>query len=732
VTARLPVSAIRVLHGLIGIGLIVIPGCGITDAPPPDPDRFINLSVVGGAEQVGLPDSQLSEPLEVRLVSTVGAREPVTAREVQFTPASGSGITLNPARAITDVNGIARTQVRLGSAIGRHTIQINFSGNPGAPGSATVEAALAPVVAQISPSAVAADAAIVITGQNFGSKPEHNEVFIDGTRAQITAVTPTRIDARVSACVPTRSTTVTVQRGSLASAPVRLDITASAGQTISPAIGQMVAVSDRNGVGCVRIAPPSGSAEYLVITQHTANSGTTNVPLRMIGMRTGTGPVASPVARVVPASEPIPTDGAHLFRARMREREAEIMQRMRPRVQTSQQLMTTTVPAVGERRPFRVFVPLTPARTINAAVRAVGRYIAVYEDVEAEGSVPQAELERALALMEEPVYATTLAVFGAAPDLDRNERIILLLTPGVNRLTKADETSYISGYFDPCDLVDVNECSDTNRAEILYSVVPDPTGRWGLRHSVASIVGNLPSLAAHEFAHLIHFNQRALVSNNRTPEELWLSEAMAHFAEDTVATILRQRGMTAEADAFARPNLIRAHYFLTNPDKTSLVSSSGQATLEERGAGWLFLKYLMHRAGGGVLKRLETAAGTGAGSVVTATGISWATLMRDWSVALYASGSPDFAAVTLPSEHTFGAFNLRTAIGVISQSGYPLIPMTVGAGDFSVDWSLSPSSTTFTRLTVPAGTSANLILAGSRGGDFAAAAQPQLLVVRIR
>jgi hypothetical protein len=46
----------KVLHGLFGVALIVS-GCGITDAPPPDPDRFINMAVVAGGEQVGLPDS---------------------------------------------------------------------------------------------------------------------------------------------------------------------------------------------------------------------------------------------------------------------------------------------------------------------------------------------------------------------------------------------------------------------------------------------------------------------------------------------------------------------------------------------------------------------------------------------------------------------------------------------------------------------------------------------------
>jgi hypothetical protein len=48
---------------------------------------------------------------------------------------------LTPSLAITDTNGVARTQVRLGPAIGRHTVEINFQGNPGAPTTTVVEAA---------------------------------------------------------------------------------------------------------------------------------------------------------------------------------------------------------------------------------------------------------------------------------------------------------------------------------------------------------------------------------------------------------------------------------------------------------------------------------------------------------------------------------------------------------------------------------------------------------------
>jgi hypothetical protein len=242
----------------------------------------------------------------------------------------------------------------------------------------------------------------------------------------------------------------------------------------------------------------------------------------------------------------------------------------------------------------------------------------------------------------------------------------------------------------------------------------------------------LPPLVGHELAHLIHFNQRTLVSRVTAFEELWLSEAMAHLAEDTISGVLRGRGLTAEADAFARENLVRALFFLRSPEKTSLIASTGQATLEERGAGWLFLKYLNQRVGGGVLRRLQTSPQTGANSVTTASGIPWMTLMRDWAIAVYASGATDIGGITLPREQTLGGFDLRTALATISSQAFPLAPTQLANGDFSVDWKLAPSSTTFSRLTIAPGAAVNLVVAGDRGGDLDAAAQPQILLFRIR
>jgi hypothetical protein len=713
--------------------LLFVTGCGITDAPPPDPDRFINMSVVAGGEQVGLPNSQLTDPLQIRLISNV-TDEPIRGREVHFSASAASGIVFTPARAVTDTNGIARTQVRLGSAVGRHTVQVNFDGNPGAPTSTTIETALLPVVAQVTPSATTAGGQVVITGENFSPTAALNDVVIDGTLAQVISATSTRIDARLSNCIPTRTASLTIQRGALQSAPVQISVTASAGATVDPVRGQVLTVNDANGLGCVRIAPQQSAAEYLVITHQGASTGTKSVPLRLTGLAHGSGgTVAQLKPVVVPADFPVVPDAVSTFRQQMHERGAQIIRRMRPRPQLSEQAVTaTTVPVVGEKRSFRVFVPRQPAATITAEARVVGRYIAIFEDTTAAGSISQANLESVLALLEDPIYATDVAVFGGVSDLDRNDRVIVLLTPGVNRLTGANETSFINGYFDYCDLVDVNECPDTNRSEIMYSVVPDPNGRWGLKHTEQNIVRLLPPLIAHELEHLIHFNQRALVGGVRTHEDLWLSEAMAHFAEDTVAGVLRARGLAAEADGFLRENLVRATFFLRAPDKTSLIASSGQGSLEERGAGWLFVKYLHHRLGASVLRRLVTSPETGVRSVTNVANASWMTLLRDWSVALYAASDPALSDVTFSREQSLGGFDLRGALATVSSSGFPLQPTPLTGNGFSVEWKLAPSATTFSKLSIAPGAAINLIMSGARGGAFDTSAQPQMLLLKIR
>lgn len=708
-------------------GSVLLIACGITDAQPPDPDKYINVSVIAGGEQVGMPGSALEDTIVVRLKSTVSlGAQPISGRQISFKAPAESGIVFSPSTVVSDATGTARAVAQLGNGLGRYTIEVNFIGSPALPTTFVLESALAPIVSQVTPGTTTADGMIVITGQSFSPKPELNEVTIDGSRAEITNATNTRLDVRVPSCMPTRPAQVIVRRGSLASTAMQINVTATSGAALNLAVGAFSTASDLSGLSCVRLAAQSTQAEYLVITQQTATTGTAQVPLRLLGLRSGT--IATEPASAYFGEAAPRMDAETRFAVLMHERASALLgaaHGARPQPNLS---MTAAVPKVGDRREFRVFVPNQPAPSITAVARGVSQQMVVFEDTAAAGSVPQEDIDKLLASLDDPIYTTDVAVFGVPSDLDHNQRIIMLLTPAVNRLTRADETSFITGFFDPCDLLSLADCPDSNVAEILYGVVPDPTGKWGLKHSVTRIVQLLPPLAAHEFAHLIHFNQRILITQSRTPEDLWLMEALAHFAEDTVAEVLRGRGLTADADLFGKENFIRAAMFLAATQKTSLVASTGEANLEERGAAWLFLKYLNNRVGGNFIRRIETTTLAGADNVVAVAGASWSQLMRDWSVALYATGS----GLTVPQTQTFGAFDLRAAMVRSGILTYPLKPADSGNGDFLLDWSMRPSSTSFVRVVAPAGGSVNLTVAGDRGGSFSTAAKPQVIVFRIK
>ena len=716
---------------------LLLVGCNITDSRTPDEKRFFNLRVISGGEQVGLPGSQL-DPITIRLISTV-KNEPIAGWQVHFRAPVNSGIVFNPASAVTDADGRVTTQVTLGTTLGRYAAEVDFSDNPGSPTPITLETALVPSIANVSPATVGADEVLVINGENFSTQSLLNEVRIDGARATVISASSIRLEVRVPPCFPTRTAKVSVSRGALVSPPADVSVTAASGSVlgnlVNVGVGQAFTVTTRADLACVRIGAQPTDAEYLVITQHAANTGATEVPLRLVGLRHGAAPAARPMtmfdeSALAPSVE---GESVRTFRETLRKREEEILKRIGPAsTLPSAQRMTIDVPEVGDTREFKVFVPMSPSPTTKAVVRAVGRHVVIYEDTAAAGSVSQTDLEQIIATLDDPVYTTNVEVFGSASDIDQNQRVIVLLTPAVNRLTKPTENSFIGGYFYSCDLVGVSECFETNRAEILYSIVPDPTGRWGLKHSVQRVLNLMAPLAAHELQHLIHFNQRAIVARSLTPEDLWLSEGLAHFAEDTVAGILRSRGLTAQADLFGRENLVRASLFLAAPEKTSLVASTGEATVQERGAGWLFLKYMNYRVGPTFLRRVQSSQATGAANISGIAGVTWASLMRDWSIALYATGATELAGVTMPREQTYGSFDLRSAVAAVSSSGYTLKPLESGTGDFSVDWTMTPSTTSFIRVSAPAGGAVNMILAGERGGALTAAAQPQIVIFRTR
>jgi hypothetical protein len=313
--------------------------------------------------------------------------------------------------------------------------------------------------------------------------------------------------------------------------------------------------------------------------------------------------------------------------------------------------------------------------------------------------------------------------FGSPSDLDANERVIVLFTPKVNQLTPRGTDGFVGGFFYGLDLLDR---VGSNRAEIFYSLVPDATGQFADPRSREVVLAVLPAILAHEFQHMVHFNERILVRDAEATEALWLSEGLAQMAEELVARAFESAGDGANATRFRDGNRVRAGRYLADPSAVSLIVATGQGSLVERGAGWLYVLYLTDKAGGSsVLGQLTRSTRTGIANVTSVLSASWDDLLADWSSALFLD---DHGPLDYPFEYP--TVNLRTLLGGPGVS-YPLVPQAVGASDFSRSGFLWSSSSAHYLLTPPPAGSVALRLGGESGGNAPADAAFRLRIVRL-
>src|SRR5438552_1203569 len=132
---------------------------------------------------------------------------------------------------------------------------------------------------------------------------------------------------------------------------------------------------------------------------------------------------------------------------------------------------------------------------------------------------------------------TDTLAFGHESDIDQNGQVIVLMTGKVNSLVTASDCvnkGYIAGYFFGADLITSGQFSTGNNGEIFYSIVPDVVGTLSCAHSVSEVKQVVPSTFVHEFQHMISFNQHSLLRPG-FPEDLWLNEALSHYAEENAA-----------------------------------------------------------------------------------------------------------------------------------------------------------------------------------------------------
>jgi hypothetical protein len=452
------------------------------------------------------------------------------------------------------------------------------------------------------------------------------------------------------------------------------------------AVGQSLVLDASQNKGCIELpAAGPGGASHLVV----ALSGSGQVASGGIFGRYALGAKAkaSPAPPVFDAAaiQAAAPDPAARFHAALRQRESELAVEPGRRI-TLPRITRQVPPAVGDQRTFRVCgnVSCNSFVNVTATAKLVGPHGAIFLDntVPANG-LTQTDLDSLGSMFDGAspnIYEIDTTAFGHESDLDGNGRIIVLLTDQVNTLSgNCPHGDIILGYFFGLDLV---SDPNSNGGEVFYGLVPNPAAAT-CNVTRAQVVQFLPPVLAHEFQHMLSFNQHVLSHPQGTRAEVtWLNEGLSHFAEEIAGRGLsnsRCPGFATCLHQFTdNGDLPNAYSYLSDPERHFLVYPSNSfGTLPERGASWLFVRWLVdHFAadtliGTDLTRSLTMTDLTGAANVTSVTGVAFSQLVSYWQMANYTEQFPAFAASGLLRYRTW---DLESAFGAAVGLSYPLFP----------------------------------------------------------
>jgi hypothetical protein len=283
-------------------------------------------------------------------------------------------------------------------------------------------------------------------------------------------------------------------------------------------------------------------------------------------------------------------------------------------------------PPVAQPSPQKVFFLFTkqgdfqnPANytTIKAQLFRIGRHCQVYLDrAYSDSEAVRPAADEAVRVFDEEVYSKAARVFGQAVDVDRDGRFTLLFTDWLGKLQ--DGKVSVGGLVRGSDFYRDLEAPFSNRCDMMYLNTDLQPGPY------------LRTLVAHEYTHAIIFCEHVLgpypAVGRTQDEESWLNEGLAHLAEDM--------------HGYSWDNLdYRISAFLNDPQRYPLVVADYYAAglwrhPGPRGAAYLFLRWCRDRYGPDLPARLVRSNLAGVTNLEVATGVPFAELFRQWSVAL--------------------------------------------------------------------------------------------------
>jgi hypothetical protein len=407
-------------------------------------------------------------------------------------------------------------------------------------------------------------------------------------------------------------------------------------------------------------------------------------------------------------------------------------------------------PIVGDARTFSVCAKLdcSTFQLVNATAKTVSGHLALYVDNLAPANgLTQQDYDSLGALFDARLYALDTTAFGRESDIDNNTVVAVLMTNVVNKLvTKADcnKSGFVAGFFFGAD-IDPAFAGDPrfNHGEVFYSIVADRDSTLSCPHSVSQVNRLIPLTFVHEFQHMISYNQHVLLRGGQV-QKTWLDEGMSHFAEELAGRSFLP-GDPATFSNYVIGDLFNAYSYLDSTDTHFLVFDSGIGSLAERGAAWLFVRYLVDQfatdttfpAVAAFTRAFEQNNQRGGAAVAAATGLPFATVVERWALANYVSDLPGFTA---PPELQYLSWDFRVTYASLHSQRpslfpkpFPLTPPATPGPAVSLSGTLHAGSGVYALAhQAPSTPGFDLLFSGPRGAALPAALVPVLNVIRIR
>jgi hypothetical protein len=755
----------------------------------------VGLRLVEGNDQRAEVGSQLPIPFVVQALSSGGAPAGGIAVAWRITGGPGQSAVLTADTTLTDSSGRGQVLLTLGREAREYRVEafatrgvlsdtVRFEAVASTDFVGTVR-----LDSVASVPLVAGDEALLF-GRGFSPIPSENDIRIEGESAEILEASGTSLRFIVpefqDQCWPARDVGVRVL---VAGDPSNGEMITL--QPIQPpldlAVGEVRTVRGPADVACLQFPSSSAPREYRVAIG-SAGQTPASTSMKLVG-RSSTELSARGVATSLARRE-LDAALADGVRGRLRPdarlRSSALEGLVRRRVVPAS--LTTGsagafAPAIGDT--LRYFFAARPdltascedtTRVTQVIVRQIRQHVLIAEDARAPADgFTQEDLTLLADELDGVGIPTDTAYFGDFADLDANNRVIVLLTPEVNRLSAPGDGG-IGGFFLPLDLAASGRgggdarpqgevCAASNEGEILYIAVPDPEAEFGVTLNREQALANARGTVAHELQHLINAGRRVFAAGGGfgATEEVWLDEALSAIAEEVVglqALELGERGdytfdqvtpnqeASETFDAYQLSNFFNLSLFLSDPAVAPTLAGADPGGVEGRqmrGFGWLMLRWLGDQAGGDprALFRSLAAGGRnrdrGIQNVERASGRAWEDLLADFSASIAAD---DAGVDELGDRYRILTWQFRDVFSALSQNPaarssfpvpFPLSATALGFETSALEFDVGASTVRYFALVSGLDSPAlALSLTRPNGNTLNQAVRPQVTVVRTR